>query len=119
MTDREAKPPFDPETIQRLLDAGVMIAAPLRHGWTTLSVEDLQEWYTDPLAYEAKCEGISVEELQAYDRAHGNLPCPALTRQGRPCGGYVGHASTPAEWVRRLGEHCYQHQERDTAMSRR
>jgi hypothetical protein len=62
---------------------------------------------------------VSVAELEAYERAHGNLPCPALTRQGRPCGGFVGYASTPAEWVRRIGERCYAHQERDTARSRR
>jgi len=119
MTDREAHPPLDLETIRRLLDAGVMLAAPLSAGWTTLSLENLQEWYADPVAYQAKCEGVSVEELQAYERAQGKLPCPALTRQGRPCRGDVGQAHTPAEWVRRLGERCYTHQERDTGGSRR
>jgi hypothetical protein len=119
MANREAQPPLDLETIRRLMDAGVMIAAPLSTGWTTLSPEDLQEWYADPVAYQAKCEGVSVKELQAYKRVYGNLPCPALTRQGQPCRGFVGHAHTPAEWVRRRGERCFAHQERDTAKSRR
>jgi hypothetical protein len=119
MADREACPPLDLDTIQRLIDAGVLIGLPLRGGWTTVSAEEIQEWYVDPVAFDAKQEGVSIEELQAFEQAHGNLPCPALTRQGWPCGGYVGHAHTPAEWVRRLGERCHQHQERDTARSRR
>jgi hypothetical protein len=107
MADREVRPPLDLDTIRRLLDAGVELAVPLRTGLTTLSPEDLQEWYANPLAYDAKCAGGSVEELLAYERAAGNLPCPALNSQVQPCSGLVGRARTPAEWVRRLGERCY------------
>jgi hypothetical protein len=36
-----------------------------------------------------------------------------------PYQGLAGHASTVQEWVRRRGEHCYVHQERDTTTRRR
>jgi hypothetical protein len=35
-----------------------------------------------------------------------------------PCQGLLRHASTVQELVRRRGEHCYVHQERDTATRR-
>ena len=119
MAAREARPPLDLDTIRRLMEARVSIFVPTRQGLLALSLEELATWYADPLAYDAKLEGVSVEELLAYEQVHGNLPCPALTSRGQPCRGYVGHAGTPAEWLRRRGERCYQHQERDTARSRR
>ena len=119
MVNREARPPLDLDTIRRLMEAGVSMAVPKRQGLMTLSAEDIAVWYADPFAYDATCAGVSVEELLAYERASGNLSCPALMSEGRPCQGLVGRPSTPAEWGRRRGERCYQHQERDTAHARR
>ena len=102
------------EVVDALAKAGIEFSIHAVNGHFTLSPEEVPRFLRDPDGFRARVHGVPKDHYVAWATHVARPTCPATTRAGRPCEGYVNAVDHPQAFQPGVSEYCTVHQRTGT-----